>query len=34
MAFQMAEVTIPRTLLADILQLIEELRRSPDPVPL
>jgi hypothetical protein len=28
-AFQMAEVAIPRTLLADILRLVAELRPSP-----
>ena len=32
-AFQMAEVAIPRHLLADILRLIAELRPPPDPVP-
>ena len=32
-AFQMAEVAIPRTLFADILRLIVELRPPPDPVP-
>ena len=32
-AFQMAEVAIPRTLFADILRLIAELRPPPDPVP-
>jgi hypothetical protein len=30
-AFQMAEVAIPRTLFADILRLIAELRSPPDP---
>ena len=30
-AFQMAEVAIPRTLFADILRLIAELRPPPDP---
>jgi hypothetical protein len=33
LAFQMAEVAIPRTLFADILRLIAELRPPPDPVP-
>ncbi len=32
-AFQMAEVTIPRHLFASILQLIAELRPPPDPSP-
>ena len=32
-AFQMAEVAIPRELFADILRLIAELRPPPDPVP-
>jgi hypothetical protein len=32
-AFQMAEVAIPRSLFADILQLIGELRPPPDPAP-
>ena len=32
-AFQMAEVAIPRGLFADILRLIVELRAPPDPVP-
>jgi hypothetical protein len=32
-AFQMAEVAIPRNLFADILQLIAELRPPPDAVP-
>ena len=32
-AFQMAEVTIPRHPFAGILQLIAELRPPPDPVP-
>ena len=32
-AFQMAEVAIPRTQFADILRLIAELRPPPDPVP-
>ena len=31
--FQMAEVAIPRTLFADILRLIAELRPPPDPAP-
>ena len=30
-AFQMAEVAIPRTLFADVLRLIAELRPPPDP---
>jgi len=30
-AFQMAEVAIPRSLFAEILQLIGELRPPPDP---
>ena len=30
-AFQMAEVAVPRTLFADILRLITELRPLPDP---
>jgi len=30
-AFQMAEVAIPRQLFADILALIAELRPPPDP---
>jgi len=30
-AFQMAEVAIPRTLFSDILRLIAELRPPPDP---
>ena len=30
-AFQMAEVDIPRNLFADILRLIAELRPPPDP---
>jgi hypothetical protein len=32
-AFQMAEVAIPRDLFADILRLIAELRWPPDPAP-
>jgi hypothetical protein len=32
-AFQMAEVAIPRDLFADILRLIVELRAPPDPAP-
>ena len=32
-AFQMAEVPIPRGLFADILRLIVELRAPPDPAP-
>ena len=32
-AFQMAEVAIPKKLFADILRLIAELRPPPDPVP-
>jgi hypothetical protein len=32
-AFQMAEVAIPRNLFGDILRLIAELRPPPDPVP-
>jgi hypothetical protein len=32
-AFQMAEVAIPRGLFAEILQLIGELRSPPDPAP-
>jgi hypothetical protein len=32
-AFQMAEVAIPRGLFADILRLIVELRAPPDPAP-
>jgi hypothetical protein len=32
-AFQMAEVAIPRQLFADILRLIAELRPPPDPSP-
>jgi Transposase DDE domain group 1 len=32
-AFQMAEVAIPRNLFADILRLIAELRPPPDPAP-
>jgi hypothetical protein len=32
-AFQMAEVTIPRDLFADILRLIAGLRPPPDPAP-
>ena len=31
--FQMAEVAVPRTLFADILRMIAELRPPPDPVP-
>ena len=30
-AFQMAEAAIPRTLFADMLKLIAELRPPPDP---
>ena len=32
-AFEMAEITIPRTPGADILRLIAELRPPPDPAP-
>ena len=32
-AFQMAEVAIPRNLFADILRMIAELRPKPDPSP-
>ena len=32
-AFQMAEVALPRMLFAEILRLIAELRPPPDPVP-
>ena len=32
-AFQMAEVAIPRNLFADILRLIAELRPPPDATP-
>ena len=32
-AFQMAEVAIPRSLFAEILELIGELRPPPDPAP-
>ena len=32
-AFQMAEVAIPRNLFADILRLIAELRPAPDAAP-
>src|ERR1700732_4694045 len=32
-AFQMAEVAIPRNLFADILRLIAELRPPPTPAP-
>src|SRR6516165_3559904 len=32
-AFQMAEVAVPRSLFAEILQLIGELRPPPDPAP-
>ena len=32
-AFQMAEVAVPRTLFAEILRLIAELRPPPDPAP-
>ena len=32
-AFQMAEVAIPRDLFGDILRLIAELRPPPDPAP-
>ena len=31
-AFQMAKVAIPRTLFANILRLIDELRPPPDPI--
>ena len=31
--FQMAEVAVPRTLFADILRMIAELRAPPDPAP-
>ena len=31
--FQMAEVAVPRTLFAEILRLIAELRPPPDPAP-
>jgi len=30
-AFQMAEVIVPRMLFADVLRLIAELRPPPDP---
>jgi hypothetical protein len=32
-AFQMAEVAIPRNLFGDMLRLIAELRPPPDPAP-
>jgi NAD(P)-dependent dehydrogenase (short-subunit alcohol dehydrogenase family) len=32
-AFQMAEVAVPRMLFAEILRLIAELRSPPDPAP-
>jgi hypothetical protein len=32
-AFQMAQVAVPRMLFADILRLIAELRPPPDPAP-
>jgi len=32
-AFQMAEVAVPRNLFGDILRLIAELRPLPDPAP-
>jgi hypothetical protein len=32
-AFQMAEVAIPRNLFAAILRMIAELRSPPDPAP-
>ncbi len=32
-AFQMAEVAIPKHLFADILRMIAELRPPPDPAP-
>ena len=32
-AFQMAEVAIPRNLFADILRMVAELRTKPDPAP-
>jgi hypothetical protein len=32
-AFQMAEVAVPRTLFAEILRLIADLRPPPDPGP-
>ena len=32
-AFQMAEVAVPRGLFAEILRLIAELRPPPDPAP-
>jgi hypothetical protein len=32
-AFQMAEVAIPKNLFADILRMIAELRPPPDPTP-
>jgi hypothetical protein len=32
-AFEMAEVAIPREVFADILRLIAELRPPPDPAP-
>jgi hypothetical protein len=32
-AFQMAEVAVPRMLFAEILRLIADLRPPPDPTP-
>ncbi len=32
-AFQMAKVAIPKNLFTDILRMIAELRRPPDPAP-
>jgi len=32
-AFQMAEVAVPRMLFAEILRLISQLRPPPDPAP-
>jgi hypothetical protein len=32
-AFQMAEVAVPRTLFGEILRLIADLRPPPDPAP-
>ncbi len=32
-AFEMAEVAIPRSLYADILRLVAELQPLPDPAP-
>jgi hypothetical protein len=32
-AFQMAEVAVPRVLFAEVLRLIAELRPPPDPAP-